>query len=318
MTLFSFSCPLPSVAEGAGSRNLHDPQRSNPFACADGRSERRWYNSRVSSTDYSIVARSSAIMLGWSCGLAPQHAQEQRRGWGRIQAVDTAASSSGNTPAEVQKRGLSVSKHQIEALMYLLGLESEEVTDDIIRRRPELLEVPTSLLVSRLLALKRLLPGANLPEMLRLQPSLLLLEDPDSTVGAAMRQLRALMPGVPVESKLHKGGSLWWSFIGVCLEQLGDIGHAQLMLTKRLEVRTTALSWPSLLGQDARVVKAYLEHATGRSVQLVSAAELPRGAAMFNQVPGVLRRMQTLAARGTIAVVYHPRTLKVAISPRLI
>lgn len=132
-----------------------------------------------------------------------------RRGFGHQSGLSgRAASWTGRAPQQQQQQ-------RAESLTDLLGLENEDVTMEILRRRPELLEVPTQLLVYRLLTLKGLLPGANLPEMLRLQPSLLLLEDPDVTVGRALRQLHALMPGIPVESKLHEGGSVWWSFIGL-------------------------------------------------------------------------------------------------------
>ena len=72
-----------------------------------------------------------------------------------------------------------------------------------------------SILAHRVVLLKELLPGCNLPALLMLSPSLLLLDDLDATVGHAIRQLRALMPGIPVESKLHHGGTVYWSFFGL-------------------------------------------------------------------------------------------------------
>lgn len=83
------------------------------------------------------------------------------------------------------------------------------------RRRPELSRLPPALVAQRVVILKDLLPGCNLPDLLMLAPSLLLLDDLDATVGHAIRQLRALMPGIPVESKLHLGGTVYWSFFGL-------------------------------------------------------------------------------------------------------
>lgn len=102
-----------------------------------------------------------------------------------------------------------------------------------------------------------------------------------------------------------------------CLRQLGDIALAELMLTQRVPVSRSAWSWPGLLGQDARVVKMYLEHTTGRAVELVSVEEVPN--IMFNMVPSAVRRLRTLAVGlGHIVVVYNPQNNKVAISPRRI
>lgn len=83
------------------------------------------------------------------------------------------------------------------------------------RRRPQLAQLSTPLVAHRVVLLKDLLPGCNLPDLLLLAPSLLLFDDLDATVGHAIRQLRALMPGIPVESKLHHGGTVFWSFFGL-------------------------------------------------------------------------------------------------------
>lgn len=41
---------------------------------------------------------------------------------------------------------------------------------------------------------------------------MLLIDDLPGVVGAALNKLHALMPGIPVESKLHEGGTVFWSF----------------------------------------------------------------------------------------------------------
>lgn len=44
------------------------------------------------------------------------------------------------------------------------------------------------------------------------KPTLLLIDDLPGVVGAALNKLHALMPGIPVEAKLHEGGTVFWSF----------------------------------------------------------------------------------------------------------
>jgi hypothetical protein len=44
------------------------------------------------------------------------------------------------------------------------------------------------------------------------KPTLLLIDDLPGVVGLALKKLHALMPGIPVESKLHEGGTVFWSF----------------------------------------------------------------------------------------------------------
>lgn len=44
------------------------------------------------------------------------------------------------------------------------------------------------------------------------KPTLLLVDDLPGVVGAALNKLHALMPGIPVESKLHEGGTVFRSF----------------------------------------------------------------------------------------------------------
>jgi hypothetical protein len=44
------------------------------------------------------------------------------------------------------------------------------------------------------------------------KPTLLLIDDLPGVVGLALNKLHALMPGIPVESKLHEGGTVFWSF----------------------------------------------------------------------------------------------------------
>ena len=44
------------------------------------------------------------------------------------------------------------------------------------------------------------------------KPTLLLIDDLPGVVGVALNKLHMLMPGIPVEAKLHEGGTVFWSF----------------------------------------------------------------------------------------------------------
>jgi hypothetical protein len=148
------------------------------------------------------------------------------------------------------------------------------------RRCPRLCALPLPTMTLRVLQLKLLLPQADVSEIVRHKPSLLLLEvgphaapeghpgggcpcpsnleagaavaprpgaaagcrrtgrlgpaaralapatrppcaaprrlqDLPSTLGAALSKLRALMPGIPVEARLHEGSTVWWSFVSL-------------------------------------------------------------------------------------------------------
>ena len=63
-----------------------------------------------------------------------------------------------------------------------------------------------------MLQLKMLLPESNIGELLYQKPNLLLMRDLRGSLEPALKKLRALMPGIPVERKLHEGGTVWWSF----------------------------------------------------------------------------------------------------------
>ncbi len=42
-----------------------------------------------------------------------------------------------------------------------------------------------------------------------------LLQDLEGRIRGALRKLHALMPGIPVEARLHEGGTVWWSFVSL-------------------------------------------------------------------------------------------------------
>jgi hypothetical protein len=85
-------------------------------------------------------------------------------------------------------------------------------TAHFLRRQPQLIIQPSTDLAERLVKLRLLLPTANIPGVVLHKPSLLLMQDYESRVANAVRQLRALMPGVAFERKLHEMGATWWSF----------------------------------------------------------------------------------------------------------
>jgi hypothetical protein len=74
------------------------------------------------------------------------------------------------------------------------------------------LNAPHLQVASKVLQLKMLLPESNIGELLYQKPSLLLMADLKGSLVPALNKLRALMPGIPVERKLHEGGTVWWSF----------------------------------------------------------------------------------------------------------
>lgn len=67
----------------------------------------------------------------------------------------------------------------------------------------------------KVLQLKMLMPTANIADLLYQKPTLLLLDDIPGTLGPALNKLHALMPGIPVDKKLHEGGTVFWSFVSL-------------------------------------------------------------------------------------------------------
>lgn len=67
----------------------------------------------------------------------------------------------------------------------------------------------------KVLQLKLLMPAANIAELLYQKPTLLLLPDIPAVLTPALNKLHALMPGIPVEKKLHEGGTVFWSFVSL-------------------------------------------------------------------------------------------------------
>ncbi|XP_075263776.1 uncharacterized protein LOC142355532 [Convolutriloba macropyga] len=109
-----------------------------------------------------------------------------------------------------------LSEAEVEQLLHrltsLLTCTPEEGLD-MARRAPGLLELSSAEMAARILKLKSILPNANLPELLKLRPSLILLEDMDASAGHAIKMMRRLMPGTAVEEKLHHGGTAYWTFV---------------------------------------------------------------------------------------------------------
>lgn len=85
-------------------------------------------------------------------------------------------------------------------------------TLQILKRCPDLLLLEPYQVASKVLQLKLLLPESNIGELLYQKPNLLLMRDLRGSLEPALKKLRALMPGIPVERKLHEGGTVWWSF----------------------------------------------------------------------------------------------------------
>lgn len=60
-----------------------------------------------------------------------------------------------------------------------------------------------------------MLPNSDVFQIINNKPSLLLIDDIPQVMGSALQKLKALMPGIPVEDKLHQGGTVWWSFVSL-------------------------------------------------------------------------------------------------------
>jgi len=104
------------------------------------------------------------------------------------------------------------------ALSRAAGLRSAFRALQALKRSPQLLEVPERELARRALALKLALPCADVGALVAMRPSLLLLGPAAAVsrvVGAAERQVSALMPGIPWQRKLAEGGTVYWSFSSV-------------------------------------------------------------------------------------------------------
>ena len=112
----------------------------------------------------------------------------------------------------------------LAGLATALGLDPAAALP-LARAQPALLALPRAALVARLLALKAALPaGVDAAAVAARGPFLLADPDPAPAVAAALAQLHALMPGVPVEARLAEaalhGGSLWLSFADLSREAL--------------------------------------------------------------------------------------------------
>ncbi len=67
-----------------------------------------------------------------------------------------------------------------------------------------------AMLARRVLALKLLLPRADVSGLIYQKPRLLLISDMEGVLRPALAKLHALMPGIDVEARLHEGGSVFW------------------------------------------------------------------------------------------------------------
>ncbi|KAK9829575.1 hypothetical protein WJX72_006573 [[Myrmecia] bisecta] len=101
-----------------------------------------------------------------------------------------------------------------EHLRHLWMLTGSRKVGHFIRKQPELLLLPLSVVAERMLELKVLLPAADLSAILLRRPDLLLCKDIPNTLGRAVRQMRAFMPA-SFERRLHTQDNLWHSFESV-------------------------------------------------------------------------------------------------------
>jgi hypothetical protein len=95
------------------------------------------------------------------------------------------------------------------------------------------------------------------------KPTLLLIDDLPDVVGAALNKLHALMPGIPVESKLHEGGTVFWSFSSL-IQDTASSRPAQAVPAHRVEAAAAPGPPPDLAVMAASVVEF---HETMTAVQ---------------------------------------------------
>jgi len=112
-----------------------------------------------------------------------------------------------------------------------LGMHPPGAALPLARAQPGLLTLPRAALIARLLALKAALPpGVDAAAVAARGPFLLSVPDPGPPIRAALAQLAALMPGVPVKGRLAeaatKGGSFWLSFADLAREEVRKAGRA--------------------------------------------------------------------------------------------
>jgi hypothetical protein len=100
------------------------------------------------------------------------------------------------------------------------------------------------------------------------KPTLLLIDDLPGVVGLALNKLHMLMPGIPVEAKLHEGGTVFWSFASL-IQDASSNKAAQAHAARK---------------QQPAAAAAVTVAATPRSAAAAGAGVLPDAAAMAASV----------------------------------
>lgn len=127
-----------------------------------------------------------------------------------VESVHHRLTDVGKLPQHVLREE-QLASHAL-MLTNLMATGSVFRTLQILKRCPDLLQLDPSEMAAKVLQLKMLLPQSNVGELLYQKPGFLLMEDLEGTLRPALKKLRALMPGIPIEKKLHEGGTVWWSF----------------------------------------------------------------------------------------------------------
>lgn len=96
------------------------------------------------------------------------------------------------------------------------------------------------------------------------KPTLLLVDDLPGVVGAALNKLHALMPGIPVQSKLHEGGTVFWSFSSL-IQDTASSRAAQAAPAHRAAAAAAAPGPPPELAAMAASVAEF--HKTMTTIQ---------------------------------------------------
>lgn len=113
------------------------------------------------------------------------------------------------------RRGLNRVVRKASEFTILCSLVNPFQALRMFRSSPELLEMESHEVVSRLLALRKSLPGADISRLVVMKPSFLHDKRAVDKINKALPMLKRLLPHVDVAKKLELQGSVWYSFLGL-------------------------------------------------------------------------------------------------------
>eukprot|EP00892_Ulva_mutabilis_P002750 jgi/Ulvmu1/12476/UM009_0128.1 len=100
----------------------------------------------------------------------------------------------------------------IARLMSACALPSPWEAVNMLKMKPEILQLTESDLIMRIMALRKVLRRADLSTILRRKPGYLIDSSVDRRIEHALAVMAKLMPHVDVEVGLREQDQLWWTF----------------------------------------------------------------------------------------------------------